>query len=154
MKSFCLSCGTPTEYTLAKPTKCKFCGQAFASVVPLPPTAPPPPSRPPPQPVKQSSRIFADEDESQETQVDINSVSADGFDIEVVKMNATNKTTMENLLTQGTPCFTRDAEMLKGPKGKKMSKAAAKKQFLEDFAKEAGAIRPQSKTHTYTKPND
>lgn len=31
MKSYCASCGEPTEYTLKRPNLCCFCGQSFST---------------------------------------------------------------------------------------------------------------------------
>jgi len=138
-RTFCSSCGKATEYSLDKPRLCAFCGTPFAGITNVaskPPLLKRPPNRPPPPSVQTDYEEETDEeDDNLSAEEAVQSLS--DIQVEVIH-NKPTKTTIKDLAA-GRPVDIKSLEKLrqKNPK-------VSQKKFLEEFSREAGAIKPQS----------
>ena len=126
MKAFCLTCGSPTEYSLNKPKFCGSCGESFSSLSKKATkkvfkTA---------KVVKKTPIIHIEEEEEEEfIEPNIDSLA---FDLEGDRPDKRN--TLEELLGTGSPesadGYQRDADPTYSPDS-----------ITEDFKRDAGTSR-------------
>jgi len=139
LKIYCTECGSPTNYAGAKPKFCSNCGNPFEKLVvnkvlnqKL--TA------------SQIRRPIINENDYDENDIldsgeEVNHVpNIKKIDCEIINTSIRGEK-ISNIM--GT---SDGSQRSRGPKekGKKLTKADRKK-FLEEFAKEAGSIRPKNK---------
>ena len=137
MKRYCLDCGAPTEYSLKKPVFCANCGNPFEKNNQV--------SQPTVQKVQLQKPKIAkktylpevdieddqDFDDNEENITSIPQISK--IQVETASEIPTRGVKLKDLMGTG--------ENTKRNKIKTKGKKTSKKQILEDFAKEAGALR-------------
>lgn len=124
---YCMGCGAPTFYTMAKPKFCSACGKTFeATAAAAPSYSPPPPvqTASPKRPVRRVELEIEDEDEPQEHVPQI-----DGLDVEI-------SVAKHKGIKIGDLAF--EQQMGFEPRVKESKKRINKKEFLESWRKEAG----------------
>jgi len=146
-KTFCKQCGKATEYSLSKPKFCAHCSATFglaSASAPAPAVNPflarpsPPPKAIPMPPAAAQSLEFVDLDEQDDLDVDGAVQGSGEMEVELVGVKRPKVKIGE--IAQNKKLNLKEIEAMR-PKNAKVSK----KQFLEDFSREAGAIRPQSR---------
>jgi ribosomal protein L37E len=139
LKIYCTECGSPTTYTSAKPKFCSSCGKPFDKLVvnkvqnqkqtitKIRPSI--------------SKEIEDIEDDYEDSETEVNYVpEVSKIDCEIIDTkNQGEKIGSIVGTSSGQPRQKGDRQ-----KGKRLTKADLKK-FREDFAKEAGALRPKSR---------
>jgi hypothetical protein len=146
LKIYCTECGNPTTYTSAKPKFCSSCGTPFDKLIVnkvllQKPTADQPktPKRILPR-LERKAEVEDYDDENDEDFTDVNHVPNIGsLDIELQENPVPKKTKIGDIL--GSAKSGAKREKIKG----KPSTKTDRKKFLEDFKREAGAIRPSSR---------
>lgn len=134
LKIYCTECGSPTNYSVSKPKFCSNCGNPFEKVVVNKVQLQK-------KTISQVKNIDIEEDDNyDETESEVNYVpEINKIDCEIIEVKNRGEK-IGNIV--GT---SSGGEKIKRPKnGKKLTKAERKK-FLEDFAREAGSLRPKSK---------
>jgi hypothetical protein len=144
MKRYCVSCGSPTEYSTKKPLFCSNCSKSFDKVEPVV------------QKTLMQKKTIATkkyiEDEHSDENYDVDSDDLD-LDQDNVRVPNISKLEVEG---DSQEIFKNKGEKISSLVGTSSSKGkrnkvvkgnkVSKKQALEDFAKEAGSIR-KSKNH-------
>ena len=152
LKIYCTECGNPTTYTSAKPKFCSACGEPFDKsvvnkVLLQKPTADKPVTQNRPQKrilprIERKAEVENYDDNDDDYDDDYNSVNSvpqiDNLDIEIQE-TITQKTKIGDII--GSSKSLNKREKLKG----KNTTKAERQKFLEDFKREAGAIRPKSR---------
>lgn len=152
LKVYCTECGSPTNYTASKPKFCSSCGTSFDKLVVnkvlmQKPTADKPvaPKRIAPK-IQKATDIENDDeyDDYDDPEDDINKInnvpSIRRLDVEIDQgPSVQQKTKIGDIIGSAKGGAKREKI-----KGKNLTKAERQK-FLEDFKKEAGAIRPRSR---------
>jgi hypothetical protein len=143
MKRYCIDCGSPTEYTVKKPTFCSNCGNPFEKTTQT--------AQPVVQKVLEQKRTIAkkqyipepelidDEDNDFDDENEIREVP----NISNLEIEAQHETPQKGVKL-GSILGT-ETDQPKKEKNKTRSKKTSKKQILEDFAKEAGSLRKSKK---------
>jgi len=140
MKRYCPSCGAPTEYSLKKPTFCSSCGKSFeGSPVVVKKTLPQ---------QKTIARNLPRDIDPIDAENDIDS-DLDGDDVlEVPDINELKVEIEPDRTSKGIKLGkiigTGNTEGKKERVTSKVKKTT-KKEILENFQKEAGALRPSRK---------
>jgi uncharacterized Zn finger protein (UPF0148 family) len=137
LKIYCTECGGPTSYSVNKPKFCSHCGNAFDKlVVNKTQVQKETISKIRPRQMEELN-IEDDDDEGSEVNY-VPEISK--IDYEIINESA-RKEKIGNIMGTSDPSMrTRQPRQ----KGKKITKAE-KKKFLEDFQKEAGALRPKNR---------
>ena len=139
MNIYCQKCGKPTEYSINKPRFCAFCANSFelsiGKTCSLPQAVPSASPAPSPLPPKEMDYSLDEEDDSEPI-----IESASQMNIEIIGRTP-KKTKIEQIAT-GTKINLEEIRSLR-PRNKKISK----KKFLEQFAQQAGALKPHSRIH-------
>lgn len=143
LKIYCTECGNPTTYTAAKPKFCSACGQPFDKSISKPANQKVLANQPKKTLPKVSTVLENENDEFEDDyNEDVNHVpEINNLDVEIDRAEPT-KTRIGDII--GSSKSTSKREKIKT---KDMTKAERQK-FLEDFKKEAGAIRPKSRGRT------
>ena len=130
LKLYCTKCGSPTNYSLNKPKFCSACGKSFDEKA----------SRninnqqiKITKPTIDEIKNFDDEFDTESDSVDISKINLKNLNIEYIK-DQSNKPKIKDLI--GTSSGDNSLRKIKIKKQK-----INKKQFLEDFQKEAGTLR-------------
>lgn len=152
LKLYCTECGSPTSYSASKPKFCSSCGTPFDKLVVnkvlmQKPTADKPVAPRKIVPILKKATNTQDEDtdpDFDDPEDDINEVnrvpSIRRLDVEIDQHQpAQQKTKIGDILGSAKAGAKREKI-----KAKPVTKADRKK-FLEDFQREAGAIRPSSR---------
>ena len=150
-KTFCKQCGKATEYSLSKPKFCASCGTTFGLIstsnTPSPSVIPvvnpflsnlstnPPPARhiDPPQANQGLAFVDLDEDEDPDAAV------VSEMQVEIINRNP-SKSTIGQIAANPKRLNLAEIASMRPKEGK-----ISKKKFLEDFSREAGALKPQTK---------
>lgn len=143
LKIYCTECGNPTTYTAAKPKFCSACGQPFDKSISKP-TNQKVLANQPKKILPKVSTILENQNDDIEDDYDedVNHVpEINNLDVEIDRAPSA-KTRIGDII--GSSKSTSKREKIKT---KDMTKAERQK-FLEDFKREAGAIRPKSKGKT------
>jgi hypothetical protein len=129
LKTYCSECGAPTEYSLNKPKFCSSCGNSFDKKTAVPVL----------KPKRTISKIQEPIDEIE----DMDDIDG-GEDVDHVpdiqkidyelSLPPKNKETIGNLAGTSTDSSEENWPKIKVPK-------LSKKEFLDNFAKEAGSLR-------------
>jgi len=137
MKKYCMKCGSPTDFSMAKPKFCSSCGNSFEMGLAVDITNQPKKSFTKiNKPLENIADIDYDGDDSHDEVLSVPDISEINCEYEVKKHQGVKfKSVIDNPL----PPSRIKAER---PKGKKMSKKETK-EFLDSFKKEAGSIRPK-----------
>lgn len=134
MKKYCMSCGAPTEYSLKNPNYCSNCGLSFNKN----------------ELNKQNTKLKL---EKSIEPIDFEDDDFDEIDSSIVAPKI-NKLILEDIednfsKTKGVKIKdlvgTESSVPNRKEKNKKSQKNISRKKILEDFASEAGAIRPKNK---------
>lgn len=136
LKIYCAECGGPTSYSINKPKFCSHCGNPFEKLV-VNKVQLQKQTISKIRPVQKEHLDLEDDDE--ESDIDyVPEISK--IDCEIIHDQSKSEK-IGNILGTSDP-----SSRTKGPKqkGKKITKAERKK-FLEDFAREAGSIRPKNR---------
>jgi hypothetical protein len=146
LKIYCIECGNPTTYTSLKPKFCSSCGQSFEKSINKPINQKIISSQPSQlnKVVPRVNPILKNEydDFEDDYDGDINHVpNINNLDIEFEK-NIANKTKIGDIIGSSKSSTKREKI-----KSKNITKSERQK-FLENFKKEAGAIRPKFKGKT------
>jgi uncharacterized Zn finger protein (UPF0148 family) len=140
LKIYCTECGSPTTYTSAKPKFCSSCGKSFDKLVVNKVLN----QKPTITKIKPSISRDLDEDiedDYDDNETDVNYVpDVSKIDCEIIDTNNRGEKIGSIMGTSSGQPRQRGEKQ----KGKKLTKADLKK-FREDFAKEAGALRPKSR---------
>lgn len=130
MKIYCKECGSPTDYSASKPKFCSSCGKSFLNSVAQLKTNN--------LKIKNNNAEEEYEDDSEEfTDLEaINNLKGLDYDIHVQK---SSKQTIGDLVGTST-----DSEEL--PRLDIPQKQLSRKEFLEQFSKEAGSLRGKNKS--------
>lgn len=135
MKRYCLSCGAPTEYSLKKPVFCSSCGKSFDESPIVKKTLPQQKTIARNFP-RQADPIDVDNDDLDLDGDDVLQVpELNQLEVEIEKDRSNKGVKLGEIM--GTSKSEEKKERVKS-KGKKTSK----KEILENFRKEAGALRP------------
>lgn len=147
LKIYCTECGSPTNYTSSKPKFCSSCGSAFDKLVVNKVQLQKPTftkqNNTYKKPSFQSKELLAENDEDYgdddyDTQ-DTNHVpNIRGLDVEL-QASDNQKLKIKDIVGTGAP-----SKRERNKTSKKMTKAD-KKKFLEEWKREAGAIRPKER---------
>lgn len=142
LKIYCTECGHPTTYSLNKPKFCSNCGNSFEKIT-INKTQPEKPTFAKIQPHKKiiarnENNNFED-NEDFDYDNDVNIVpDLNGLDCEILESKKQNLKIKDII-------GTADArEKNKNKNNKKLSKIE-KRKFLEEFKREAGALRPKKR---------
>jgi hypothetical protein len=142
MKRYCASCGSPTEYTVKKPLFCSSCAKPFDKIEESP-------TKPAAQKVLMQKKTISNKKytEDIDSHIDID-FDREEDDISVpniskLEVDAENETPKSKGVKIGSIIGTSSSPS-KRNKQTKNSKTS-KKQTLEDFAREAGALRRSKK---------
>lgn len=140
LKIYCTECGSPTTYTSAKPKFCSSCGKPFDKLVVNKVLN----QKPTITKVRPSiSRDLSEdiEDDYDDNETDVNYVpDVSKIDCDIIDVN-NQREKIESIMGTYSGQPRRRGEK---QKRKKLTKADLKK-FREDFAKEAGALRPKNR---------
>jgi len=132
-----MSCSQPTEFSAIKPKFCGECGQSFV-ITANAATNPSKPKKiiakaPPPD-----DDEYEDEDDDRQTSntVDVSELDSNklGVEVEVTKPRGEK---LEDILASAGPTPS------EAPAKRNLPKPPSKKQFWEDFKKQAGTLRPK-----------
>lgn len=140
LKIYCTECGSPTTYTSAKPKFCSSCGKPFDKLVVNKVLN----QKPTITKIKPSvSKDFNEdiEDDYDDNETDVNHVpDVSKIDYDIIDVKSRGEK-IGNVVgtSSGQPRQKGERQ-----KGKKLTKADLKK-FREEFAKEAGALRPKTR---------
>lgn len=118
MKLYCSSCGAPNSYTVDKPNFCQKCGNSVGET-------------------KAAQKDFAETDPEDGEPQSVPSI--DGLEFDVVGDMTPRSVTLATLSQIASDPINPGSK----PKKKKAPRVS-KKKVLEDFRKEAGAIRPDN----------
>jgi len=127
LKTYCSECGGPTEYSLNKPKFCSNCGNSFDKKVAL-------------QVLKPKRTISRVQEPTEDDIEDIDEGEEINYVPDIQKIDyelslpPKNKETIGNLAGTSTDSSDQNWPKIKTPK-------VSKKEFLDNFAKEAGSIR-------------
>jgi len=135
LKAYCSNCGSPTEYSLAKPKFCTNCGFSFINNTPVANK-----SIQVQHPVKAKRIINEDHDEYEDENVEVEEIK-ELPNIENLDFDIT--ISPSNIEKIGDLAGTSKENLLRRQEDNTASQADEK--FLENFAKEAGAIRPKNR---------
>lgn len=139
MKRYCLSCGSPTEYSLKKPIFCSSCGKSFEESQVVVKKTLPQQKTIAKKFSKQIDPIDIDNDNDIDLDLDGDDVlqvpELNQLEVEIEKDRSNKGVKLGEIM--GTGKSEERKERVKS-KGKKTSK----KEILENFQKEAGALRP------------
>lgn len=140
LKIYCSDCGTPTNYTSNKPKFCTGCGNPFDKninqnkVIAKNP-APINIQKPKIQLIDQDDDDYGDESE-------VNHVpNIRGLDCEIAESYKSGEKIGNIVGTSEGSSRSRDISNKKNNKPSKLER----KKFLEDFSKEAGALKPKTR---------
>jgi hypothetical protein len=145
MKRYCISCGSPTEYSVKKPIFCSTCGLAFDKLQTPKVTAKPivekrviiqrkyVDDKPVDNAIVADHKIEVDEETDD---VSVPNISHIEMDIESDSNSKGRGTKLGEVMGTAIPS---DGE--KRIRQKIKGKKSSKKQILEDFAREAGTIK-------------
>jgi uncharacterized Zn finger protein (UPF0148 family) len=132
LKIYCTECGSPTSYSVSKPKFCSNCGSPFEKTVV--------------NKVQLQRKTISqvkdieEDDNYDETESEVNYVpEINKIDCEIIEIKKRGEK-IGNIV--GT---SSGGEKIKRAKNNKKLTKAERKKFLEDFAKEAGSLRPKSK---------
>lgn len=135
LKAYCSKCGSPTEYSLAKPKFCTNCGFSFINN-----TAVANKSIQAQPPVKAKKIINEDYDEYEDENVEVEEIkelpNIENLDFDIT-ISPSNIEKIGDLAGTSKENFLRRQEDNTTPQ--------SDENFLENFAKEAGAIRPKNR---------
>lgn len=140
LKIYCTECGSPTTYSSAKPKFCSSCGKPFDKLVVNKVLN----QKPTITKIKPSiSRDLNEdiEDDYDDNETDVNHVpDVSKIDYDIIDVKSRGEK-IGNVVgtSSGQPRQKGERQ-----KGKKLTKADLKK-FREEFAKEAGALRPKTR---------
>jgi len=135
MKRYCLSCGAPTEYSLKKPTFCSSCGKSFEGSSPMVVQKSLIPKKTIARNINEENLEIEDDFDDIDGE-DITSVpNINKLDVEIEQERSSRGIKIGEII--GTDKRQDKKNRIK-PKVKKISK----KETLENFQKEAGALRP------------
>ena len=135
MKKYCMSCGNPTEYSLKIPNYCSNCGLSFNKSQPNKQNIKPKLEKP------VESIDFEDDDDFEEIDSSVIVPKINRLVLEDDGVNAPKPKGVKIKDLVGTGSTGPN----KKEKNKKNQKSASRKKILEDFASEAGSIRPKNK---------
>lgn len=140
LKIYCTECGNPTTYTSAKPKFCSACGQPFDKSISNPTNQKVVTSQPKKIIPKVNAALNNEDDDFEDNyDGDVNYVpKINNLDVEIDKAPST-KTRIGDIIGSSKSVSKREKI-----KAKNATKAERQK-FLEDFKREAGAIRPKSR---------
>lgn len=140
LKIYCSDCGSPTTYTANKPKFCSNCGNLFEkNVNAQKPIIKDTPKKELPK-ISRSANI-EDYDDDFYDEREVNHVpNINGLDCDIVETSYKGEK-IGNLF--GTSEGSVRSE--NNPKSKKKLSKEDRKRFLEEFAKEAGAIKPKTR---------
>jgi hypothetical protein len=150
LKLYCTECGSPTSYSASKPKFCSSCGTSFDKLVVNKVMLQKPTADKPVAPKKILPRFQKATDEDtdldfDDPEDDINDVNSvppiRRLDVEIDQgyQPSQQKTKIGDIIGS-----SRSGAKREKIQGKPITKADRKK-FLEDFKREAGAIRPSSR---------
>jgi len=155
LKIYCTECGNPTTYTSAKPKFCSACGEPFDKsvvnkVLLQKPTVEKIVEQNKPQkrilPKIQRKAEIEDYDNDDDYDDDYNSVNSvpqiDNLDIEIQE-TITQKTKIGDII--GSSKSLQKREKTQNKKLTKNERNEQRRKFLDDFKREAGAIKPKSR---------
>jgi hypothetical protein len=139
LKIYCSDCGSPTNYAGNKPKFCSNCGSPFEKSLniqkPLPKELP---KKEVPKVVK--STYIEDEEDFYDDE-EVNHVpEINKLDCDIIESSSRGEK-LSNLL--GT--LDNSGRSESSQKGNKKLSKQDRKKFLEDFSKEAGAIKPKTR---------
>jgi hypothetical protein len=146
LKLYCSECGTPTSYTSLKPKFCSGCGNAFDKTLinktseqkPITAKFEQPRRISPKVPVEPQFEKYDDEDDDYD-QEEINHVpNISNLDCEIDEPRR-NQVKIGDIIGSNKNPSRREKL-----KNKSQTKSERKK-FLEDFQREAGALRPKNR---------
>jgi hypothetical protein len=144
LKIYCTECGSPTNYTSSKPKFCSACGSPFDKLVVNKVQLQKPTITKEniyKKPINQSKNSFIDDQEDYDDDdiQDVNNVpNIRSLDVEL-QANDMQKVKIGEIAGTGAS-FKRQ----RNKTSKKLTKAD-KKKFLEEWQREAGAIRPKTR---------
>jgi hypothetical protein len=139
LKIYCSDCGNPTNYSSIKPKFCSNCGNLFdKSLIQKNNSTRPTQDKPVlPRKVEARSEDFDDDDYDDQ---EVNHVpEINQLDCEIVETRKISEK-IGQIVGTSKEGVSKPAKST----GKKTTKAERKK-FLEEFSKEAGALRPRSR---------
>jgi hypothetical protein len=149
LKIYCTECGSPTTYTAAKPKFCSACGMSFDKLVinkvllQKPTVDQSKPVRKILPKIERKAEAENYDDNEDDDYSDVNHVpEINNLDIEIEENPIVRKTKIGDIIGSAKNASKREKN-----KSKNITKAERQK-FLEDFKKEAGAIRPKSRGRT------
>ena len=147
MKRYCISCGSATEFIDKKPIFCSTCGKSFEKVVPVEVKVIKPVKSDFPSKI---NKILSTKIEDSDIDDIEDNIDYEDDDNEVTSVPEIDDLQVE---TQSRPnrgqklkdIVGTEPNSIREPRSAKAAKSPSKKQVLEDFAKEAGCIRRNSK---------
>ena len=145
MKRYCISCGSPTEYSTKKPLFCSSCGKSFDKIEQVE-------VKPVVQKTLMQKKTIAtkkyieDKDHDAEYDVDSDDIDLDQDDdvsVPNISKLEVESDSQENFKNKGEKISSLiGTSSSKGKRNKVVkSSKTSKKQILEDFAREAGTSR-------------
>jgi uncharacterized Zn finger protein (UPF0148 family) len=132
LKIYCPECGAPTEYSMHKPKFCSSCGYSFFNGKNQTISANT-------KPIVKESKIIENEDYFEEGEDEVNSVPSINnlaFDVEIQSENKEKLGKIMGSSAGGENLLRKN----------RINEKIDKKRVLEDFAREAGAIKPSTRT--------
>ena len=137
LKIYCAECGNPTSYSSVKPKFCSNCGNSFEKILVNKVLN----QKPTITKIKSNISRAIEENDIEEDGDEVNRVpNISEIDCEIINDKSSGEKIGSLIGTfSGNPREKNHRE-----KTKKVTKADLKK-FKEDFAKEAGALRPKSR---------
>lgn len=137
MKKYCMKCGSPTDFSLTKPKFCSSCGTSFEVGLAVDINIP---SKKTVnkfnRPLTNKIEDYIEDEDGFNDVKEVPNISEINCDYEVVKHKGVKfKSVIDNPIPGASSKINR-------PKGKKMSKKEMQ-EFLDNFKKESGSIRPK-----------
>lgn len=144
MKKYCLKCGSATEFSFTKPKFCTNCGNSFEIGLAVELKSNNPKKIIGQKPFVKPSNLSLDNDNFEddydgEDVKDIPNISQIDCDYEVRKHEGIK---FKKMIDNPMPSLRTSNAKTQKAKGKKLSKKEIK-EFLDEFKKESGSIRPK-----------